>query len=74
MPDAQEPVEETGHPCKVCGAKDDQKPMVFRGEDFCCDLHRKMLSGELPMNRHTKVPTQHEGPPGKGGVSDTVSF
>jgi len=58
------------HPCKVpgCGTKDADKPQIFRGEDWCSDLHRKMLIGELPM------PTQHDGPPGRGGVVDTRSF
>lgn len=39
-----------GHPCKVkgCGTVDADKPMVFRGEDWCSDTHRKILNGELP--------------------------
>jgi hypothetical protein len=36
-----------GHPCAVCGKTDDQKAMAFVGEDWCCDLHRKALTGEL---------------------------
>ena len=37
------------NPCKICGKTDDKKPMAFRGEPFCSDIHRKMLSGELPL-------------------------
>lgn len=62
------------HPCKVCGTVDSAKPQIFRGEDWCCDLHRKMVKGELPMNRHTVDPTETGAPPGKGGVSDTRSY
>lgn len=68
MPDTKEPVEQTGHPCKVCKTPDDQKPMVFRGEDWCCDTHRKMIVGELPW------PTETEAPPGAGGVTGTREF
>lgn len=32
--------------CKVCGKPDNEKPMCFRGEDYCCELHRKQLAGE----------------------------
>jgi hypothetical protein len=58
------------HPCKVpgCGTVDADKPMAFRQTDACCELHRKMLDGELPL------PTQTDAPPGKGGVSNTRSF
>jgi hypothetical protein len=38
------------HPCQahldldlVCGKTDDQKPMTFRGTDWCCDDHWKMV-------------------------------
>lgn len=34
-------------PCKVCGTPDPEKPMAFRGEDWCCDRHRKMVVGEF---------------------------
>lgn len=39
------------NPCKVegCGKTDDQKPMAFRGEDYCSDIHRKILAGELKL-------------------------
>lgn len=42
--------------CKVegCGKTDDEKPMAFRGEDYCSDVHRKVLSGELKLEM---VPT-----------------
>lgn len=41
--------EEKMNPCKVenCGKTDDKKPMTFRGEDWCSELHRKILLGEL---------------------------
>lgn len=38
----------THRSCKVCGLPDDQKPMVYRGEDWCCEQHRKVLTGEVP--------------------------
>lgn len=34
--------------CEVCGLPDSEKPMVFRGEQWCCDDHRKVLMGEKP--------------------------
>lgn len=39
------------NPCKVKGCRktDDEKPMAFRGEDYCSDLHRKVLAGELTL-------------------------
>lgn len=33
--------------CKVCGKPDNEKPAIFKGEDYCCDDHRKVLTGEL---------------------------
>lgn len=38
--------------CKVCGVLDEQKPMCFRGEDWCCDKHRKQILGDSPQKRH----------------------
>ncbi len=35
--------------CEVCDKTDEQKPMAFRGEPFCSDLHRKVLSGEVQL-------------------------
>lgn len=37
--------------CQVegCGKPDSVKPMAFRGEPYCSDLHRKVLSGELEL-------------------------
>lgn len=39
------------NPCKVegCGKTDDEKAMAFRGEPYCSDVHRKVLSGELTL-------------------------
>lgn len=31
--------------CLVCEKPDEQKPMCFRGEDYCSELHRKFLAG-----------------------------
>ena len=28
---------------RMCGKKDPEKPMVFRGTDWCCDNHRKLV-------------------------------
>ena len=39
--------------CEVCGKFDDEKPMCFRGERWCSEVHRKMIVGELPRN--TKI-------------------
>lgn len=52
-----------GHPCKVdsCGTVDKDKPMVFRGEDWCSDIHRKILKGES-IGDHTD-PTLTGAPP-----------
>lgn len=33
--------------CRVCGTPSDKKPMIFRGEDWCCDGHRKVVKGEV---------------------------
>lgn len=33
--------------CRVCGTPDEKKPMAFRGENHCSELHRKILAGEL---------------------------
>lgn len=33
--------------CLVCGKPDPEKAMAFRGEDWCCDRHRKMILGEI---------------------------
>lgn len=32
--------------CRVCGTEDQDKPMAFRGEDWCSDNHRKIIAGE----------------------------
>lgn len=36
------------NPCEVkgCGKTDGDKPMCFRGERWCSDLHRKAIVGE----------------------------
>lgn len=44
--------------CRICKKPDHQKPMCFRGEDWCCDLHRKMITGELPVETEQET---HEG-------------
>lgn len=65
------------HPCKVpgCGTVDADKPMTFSGTDACCELHRKMLAGEIPFPDGSQaLPTQTDAPPGKRGVSNTRDF
>lgn len=37
----------SGHGCEVCGKHDSQKPMCFRGVPWCCEIHRKVVFGEL---------------------------
>jgi hypothetical protein len=39
------------HRCKVCHKADAQKPMCFRGTRWCCDLHRKVVQGELTVEQ-----------------------
>lgn len=29
-------------PLSRCGKRDDEKPMAFRGENWCCENHRKL--------------------------------
>lgn len=36
--------------CLVCGKSDEKKPMTFRGEKVCSELHRKIIAGELGEN------------------------
>lgn len=31
--------------CKVCNKDDSQKPMAFRGEEWCSEAHRKEIQG-----------------------------
>lgn len=33
--------------CAVCGASQEKRPAIFRNEDYCCDLCRKVISGEV---------------------------
>jgi hypothetical protein len=33
--------------CRVCGTADPDKPQIFRGEDWCCDHHRKIIQCEV---------------------------
>lgn len=33
--------------CRVCGTEDKDKPAIFRGEEFCCDRHRKIIAGDI---------------------------
>jgi hypothetical protein len=39
--------------CLVCATPDKDKPMVFRGEEWCSDNHRKVVNMEL-------IPTHDE--------------
>lgn len=56
------------YPCKVCGKKDHEKAMCFRGENWCSELHRKVLIGEEPWpEQHVAYrrqwETQSDSPP-----------
>lgn len=31
------------HPCQICGTEDQDKPMCFRYEPWCCQNHRHMV-------------------------------
>lgn len=44
-PQNASPVAGAGNPCLVpwCGKVDAEKPMCFRGEDWCCENHRKLV-------------------------------
>jgi hypothetical protein len=48
--------------CKVCGKTDDKKPMAFRGEPYCSDIHRKVLLGEVTLKtvQVVDLPTTNE--------------
>lgn len=35
---------------KDCKVTEDQKPMCFRGENYCSEAHRKQLAGESNPN------------------------
>lgn len=35
--------------CQVCNTPDDLKPMCFKGEQYCCEDHRKILDGEVKV-------------------------
>ena len=37
-------------PCKVCRKEDSQKPQINRGDDWCCEDHRKMIADEEDRN------------------------
>lgn len=40
----------TGLPPLTCGKVDKDKPMCFRGEDWCCDNHRKLVAAQRGEN------------------------
>lgn len=33
--------------CRVCSTPDEQKPQIFRGEAWCCDRHKKIMTLEI---------------------------
>lgn len=37
--------------CEVCGKGNDDRPAIFQGKPWCCDDHRKMITGEIPWPR-----------------------
>lgn len=36
--------------CAVCGTPDSDKPMCYKGENYCSENHRKVIAGEKPPN------------------------
>lgn len=45
--------------CRVCQTSDKNKPQIFRGEDWCCDRHRKIIGGEIePSLKEIQTMTQ----------------
>jgi hypothetical protein len=34
------------NPCRICGKFDSEKPMCFKGENWCCENHRKLIERE----------------------------
>lgn len=42
------------HPCRVCKKTDDQKPMCFRGEEWCCESHRRIVMRDTEELAHTR--------------------
>lgn len=52
-----------GHPCRAiigmpetyrCGRKDQDKPMCFRGTDWCCEDHRKLVVRQAGMEAESE--------------------
>lgn len=41
--------------CTICGKGDKGRPMAFRGENQCSELHRKAAAGELRLEVLEKV-------------------
>lgn len=33
--------------CAICGTSQAKRPAIYRNEDYCCDLCRKLLGGEI---------------------------
>lgn len=41
--------------CKVCNKDDSQKPMAFRGEEWCSEAHRKEIQGTTAWKPFAKT-------------------
>ena len=67
MTNQQEPVSHRtfsgdSHPCEVCGTTDKDKAMAFRGENYCSEIHRKVLAGQEPWPSETGAPPREVRP------------
>lgn len=45
--------------CLVCGISDNYKPMCFKSEEYCCNIHKKMIEKTFakPIEIIEVVPT-----------------
>lgn len=43
------------HACRICQKPDAEKPMTFRGTDWCCEMHRKMTAGEVTREQFNEL-------------------
>lgn len=44
------PIIGSDHKCLVCGTGDADKPLCYRNEDWCSELHRQVVVGERRWN------------------------
>lgn len=41
--------------CKVCKLEDSYKPMCFRGTEWCCENHHKVIIGDKQTQPAIKI-------------------